>query len=299
MTKTNLAASIHQRLLNLARRDNRPLNELLQHFAIERFLYRLGKTNHRTAFVLKGAQMLRVWNAPAARPTMDIDLLGMTENNTDNLTSILEECFAIEVEDGVVFDPKSLETKVIRKSDAYQGTRATANGLLGKIKLQLQIDVGFGDAVVPGPVEIELPQLLDFGQPLLWGYSPESAIAEKFHAIVVLDMANTRMKDFYDIWLLSTNLDFNNAVLEEAIRKTFERRKTAIPVDTPVAFTHRFTEDESKKLQWHAFLRKNRLNLDLTLGNVTDAIKEFLLPSIQEQVVDHSESIEQTQTPVD
>ena len=194
--KKNLAASIHQRLLNLARSENRPLNELLQYFAIVRFLFRLGQTKYRQVFVLKGAQMLRVWNAPAVRPTMDIDLLGKVENNLENLEEIVRECCLVEVDDGVIFDAASVNAETIRKDGEYQGIRIFARGLLGNIKLNLQIDVGFGDAIIPAPVEIELPQLLDLGKPVLLGYTPESAIAEKFQAMVVLDMVNTCMKHF-------------------------------------------------------------------------------------------------------
>ena len=194
--KKNLAATIHQRLLNLARSENRPLNELLQYFAIVRFLFRLGQTKYRQVFVLKGAQMLRVWNAPAVRPTMDIDLLGKVENNLENLEEIVRECCLVEVDDGVIFDAASVNAETIRKDGEYQGIRIFARGLLGNIKLNLQIDVGFGDAIIPAPVEIELPQLLDLGKPVLLGYTPESAIAEKFQAMVVLDMVNTCMKHF-------------------------------------------------------------------------------------------------------
>ncbi|MGB7208378.1 MAG: nucleotidyl transferase AbiEii/AbiGii toxin family protein [Pyrinomonadaceae bacterium] len=277
MTK-NLAASIHQRLLNLARRENRTLNELLQYFAIERFLFRLGQTKYRQVFVLKGAQMLRVWNAPAARPTMDIDLLGKVENNLENLEEIVRECCLVEVDDGVIFDAASVKAETIRKDGEYQGIKVLARGLLGKIKLNLQIDVGFGDAVIPAPVEIELPQLLDLGKPVLLGYTPESAIAEKLQAMVALDMVNTRMKDFYDIWLLSTTLDFDNEVLAAAIRETFKRRQTPLPSDTPTALTPAFTEDETKKRQWQAFLRKNRLDESIGLDNVAEVIRRFLLP---------------------
>lgn len=276
--KKDLAASIHQRLLNLARQENRPLNELLQYFAIERFLFRLGQTKYRKSFILKGAQMLRVWDAPAARPTMDIDLLGKLDNNIEDLKRIIAECCGIEVHDGVVFDPRSVVAETMRKAGDYQGIRVTARGLLGKIKLHLQIDVGFGDVIVPKPVEIELPQLLDFGQPVLLGYTRESAIAEKFHAMVVLDLANTRMKDFYDVWLLNNTVDLDKTILANAIRQTFERRRTDLPGEVPIALTSAFTEDETKKRQWHAFLRKNRLNTDLTLNDAAEAIRMLLLP---------------------
>lgn len=276
--KTNLAASIHQRLLNIARREDRTLNELLQYFAIERFLFRLSQTGHRRIFVLKGAQMMRIWEVPALRPTMDVDLLGRTSNDVENLQKIIRECCSVEVDDGVVFDPETVSAEIIRKAGEYQGVRVMANGLLGKIRLHLQIDIGFGDAVVPRPIEVEFPQLLDLGQPTLLGYTPESSIAEKFHAMVVLDMVNTRMKDFYDVWLLLTTLDFDTAVLSEAIRRTFEQRNTQLPDETPVALTGAFTEDPTKKLQWRAFLRKNRLDIELELGTAAEIIRERLMP---------------------
>lgn len=283
-TKSNLAASIHQRLLNIARREDRPLNELLQYFAIERFLFRLGQTEYRRMFVLKGAQMMRIWNVPLVRPTMDVDLLGRTRNDIDNLQRIVRECCSVAVDDGVVFDPSSVSAETIRKSGEYQGVRVMADGGLGKIRLHLQIDIGFGDAIVPGPIEVEFPELLDLGKPILLGYTPESSIAEKFHAMVILDMVNTRMKDFYDIWLLLTTRDFDPAVLREAIRRTFKQRNAALPEEVPIALTDAFTTNPTKKLQWEAFLRKNRLDADLELRTVANAIRENLMPLFGKEI---------------
>ncbi len=265
-TKKNLPASIHQRLLNLARIENRPLNELLQYYAIERFLYRLGKSKYRQQFILKGGQMLKAWNAPLARPTIDIDLLGKVNNSIENLEKIVSECCAIEFDDGVTFDQTSIKGELIRKDAEYQGVRVIVKGLLGKIKLNLQIDFGFGDAVIPSPIEIELPQLLDSGKPSLLGYTPESSIAEKFQAMVNLDLTNTRMKDFYDIWFLSKNIELDKITLAEAIKETFKRRETALPSITPIALTEAFSQDATKQMQWKAFLRKNRLDETINLG---------------------------------
>jgi predicted nucleotidyltransferase component of viral defense system len=276
MTKKNLPASIHQRLLNIARNEGRPLNELLKNFAIERFLFRLSQTKYREMFVLKGAQMLKIWSGNRARPTMDIDLLGKTFNEVEELIKIIGECLSVEINDGVVFDAASITTEVIRKETQYQGTSLTAKGNLGKIRLQLQIDIGFGDAVVPSPIEIELPQLLDMGSPVLLGYTPESAIAEKYHAMVVLEMNNTRLKDFYDIWLLSRTVSIDKVLLVDAIREAFARRSTDIPADMPVALTAQFTNSELKKEQWAAFLRKNRLDTQLTLDEVTFEIGSLI-----------------------
>lgn len=283
-TKINLAASIHQRLLNIARREDRTLNELLQYFAIERFLYRLAQTEYSRSFVLKGAQMMRIWEVPSVRPTMDVDLLGRTGNDIESLQRIVRECCSIDVDDGVIFDPETVSAGIIQKSGEYPGVRVTANGLLGKIRLHLQIDIGFGDAVVPGPIEVAFPQLLDLGQPILLGYTPESSIAEKFHAMVNLDMVNTRMKDFYDIWLLLTTLDLDEAILREAIRQTFSQRDTHLPGEVPTALTDAFTDDPTKNLQWKAWLRKNRLNSDLELGAVADVIRGRLMPLLGKKI---------------
>lgn len=278
--KKNLPASIHQKLLALARSENRPLNELLQYYAIERFLYRLGNSRHRQSFILKGGQMLKVWNAPLARPTIDIDLLGKTDNSSENLENIVRECCLIESIDGVIFDTESVKGEPIRKNAEYRGVRISVKGALGKIRLHLQIDFGFGDAVIPAPVEIELPQLLGAGKPRLLGYTPESSIAEKFQAIVALDLTNTRMKDFYDIWLLAHNLEFDKRILAKAIKETFKRRKTDLPESVPIALTTKFTLDENKQKQWRAFLRKNRLDEKVSLETAAGKIEEFLMPII-------------------
>lgn len=278
--KKNLPASIHARLLNLARSENRPLNELLQYYAIERFLYRLGESKHQKNFVLKGAQMLRAWSAPLARPTMDIDLLGKVRNDIENLERIVRECCAIEFEDGVSFDQESVKGDLIRKDAEYQGVRVLLKGTLGKIRLHIQIDFGFGDVVFPAPIEIDLSQILDLGKPHLLGYTPESAIAEKFQAMVALDLTNTRMKDFYDIWLLSKNLEFNGQILAQAIKATFERRSTPLPNTTPTALTSAFSQDENKQRQWKAFLRKNRLDTEIDLDEVIREIEDFLMPIV-------------------
>lgn len=278
--KKNLPASIHARLLNLARSENRPLNELLQYYAIERFLYRLGQSKHQKNFVLKGAQMLRAWSAPLARPTMDIDLLGKVNNDIANLEKIVRECCAIEFEDGVSFDQDSVKGELIRKDAEYQGVRILLKGTLGKIRLHLQIDFGFGDVVFPAPIEIDLPQILDLGKPHLLGYTPESAIAEKFQAMVTLDMTNTRMKDFYDIWLLSKNLEFDGNILAQAVKETFKRRNTPLPNADPTAFTSKFSRDENKQKQWKAFLQKNRLNTEIDLEEVVKEIEDFLMPIV-------------------
>jgi hypothetical protein len=281
---TNVPASVHHRLLNMARETNRPFNELLQYYAMERFLFRLGASEHADRFVLKGALMLRVWNLPLARPTMDIDMLGRAPNSVDGLMEIIRQCLAVEIpDDGVAFDAKSLKGEPITLDKKYHGVRIRVYGRLGSARLSLQLDFGFGDVVVPGPTEIEYPELLDFGKPHLLGYTPESAIAEKFQAMVELDMANTRLKDFFDLWKLSQSLHFDGSVLAAAMTATFGQRGTPLPTSPPPALTESFTADQVKQAQWNAFLRKGRLETEAgTLTEIARGIADFLLPPAYE-----------------
>jgi Nucleotidyl transferase AbiEii toxin, Type IV TA system len=277
---TNVPASVHHRLLNLARDTKRPFNELLQYYTMERFLFRLGASEHSDWFVLKGALMLRVWNLPLARPTMDIDMLGRTPKSVDDLVEIIGQCLAVETpDDGVNFDTKSVKGELITLDKKYHGVRIRVYGRLGNARLSLQLDFGFGDVVVPGPVEIEYPELLDFGKPHLMGYTPESAIAEKFQAMVELDMANTRLKDFFDLWKLSQTLNFDGSILAAAMSATFRQRGTPLPTSPPVALTENFSADPVKQAQWSAFLRKGRLEAEAgTLKEIVREIADFLLP---------------------
>ena len=277
---TNVPASVHQRLLNLARQTNRPFNELLQYFAIQRFLFRFSRSAYAEQFVLKGAQMLQAWDAPLARPTMDIDMLGRVSNTVENLEQIVRACATVEVDaDGVEFDPQSVRGEVIVKGKAYEGVRTRLRGTLGKIKLNVQLDFGFGDVVVPEPIWIDLPDLLGMGAPRLLGYTPESAIAEKFQALVALDILNTRIKDFYDIWSLSRGMEFEGGILARAIAATFARRATPLPQQTPRGLTEEFSEDPTKQALWKAFVRKGRLDVESkTLGQVVIETGAFLMP---------------------
>ncbi len=287
--KNNLPASIHQRLLNIAKKENRPLNELLQYYAIERFLFRLGSLPLRENFILKGGQMLKAWTQQTlTRPTMDIDLLGRVNNEPKNLEEIVRRCCQVEIEDGVVFDPQTISSERIKKDAKYQGVRIFVKGLLGKIRLSIQIDFGFGDRVFPAPIEISLPQLLDLGSPQLFGYPPETTIAEKFQAMIALDLDNTRYKDFYDIWFLSRNLQFSGKSLQKAIEATFDERKTELSDQSPNALTPNFTANPIKQVQWKAFLRKNRLDSEIELPEVAESIEDFLMPVVR-ALVKHKE----------
>lgn len=276
----NIAQSVHQRLLTQAKDTSRPFNELLQHYAIERFLYRLGQSKHAEKLLLKGALLLRVWKIPMARPTMDIDVLGRTTGTPDALVAILRECMTLDVEDdGMRYDPESVATEAITLDADYQGWRIRFLGFLGNARAPMQVDVGIGDVVYPAPIWIDYPVLLDQPTPHLLAYTPENAIAEKYQAIVELDMANSRMKDFHDIWVLARNLDFEGERLSEAIRKTFARRKTTLPKTMPTAFTPEFYENKMKQTQWRAFLNKGlATDEEIPLADVTMLLHSFLTP---------------------
>lgn len=277
----NTAASVHQRLLNKARETARPFNELLQHLAIERFVYRLSKSPHADRFLLKGALMLSVWAGPGSRPTMDIDLLGRIDNGLDIIAAAMKDACEMEVvPDGMVFHSETVSATRITEDAGYKGVRCIVQCNLGNARLALQIDIGFGDVIVPGPSKVVYPTLLDFPSPELNGYSMESAIAEKFQAMVKLGILNSRMKDFYDIWFLSRTFDFRGETLAEAVKKTFENRNTPISVN-PTVFDSSFLKDEDKQVQWSGFIRKAKLTgAPNSFGDTAAAIRLFLVPIV-------------------
>ena len=274
----DVAASVRARLQNRARETNRPFAELFQYFAMERFLYRLSRSPHADKLVLKGALMLVAWQAPTIRPTKDIDLLAKIPNDVDSVTSIIREICEQPVEaDGIRFDATSVHGRVIKEDADYEGVRVTFVGYVQRSRASMQIDIGFGDVVVPGPEMKEYPTILDFAAPRLLSYSPETTIAEKFEAMVHLGALNSRMKDFFDIWLLSHQFNFDGRLLSDAVRRTFANRGTQLTAN-PVAWTTAFSEDANKQAQWEGFLRKSRLNAPATLGEVTQNIAQFLGP---------------------
>ena len=278
---TNLAASVHQRLLNRAKETGQSFNHLLQHFAMERFLYRLSKSEHADSFVLKGALMLAVWRIPQSRPTLDIDLLGRGSNDPDEMVAVTRAVCQQEVEpDGMSFDPDTVMGERIAEEAEYEGVRLRFRGSLGNAVVPMQIDVGFGDVIVPPPEVVEYPTLLDFPAPRLRGYSKESAIAEKFQAMGSRGLLTSRMKDFFDVWLLSRQSDFDGATLAEAIEVAFARRATPLSQASDV-LTAAFAQDEVKVVQWRTFRRRVEAPESLTevvahlagfLGPIADAL---------------------------
>jgi hypothetical protein len=280
-TTINIQASIRQRLLNLARLDKRPFNELLQYYAMERFLYRLSRSKHADSFILKGALMLRVWRSPKLRPTMDIDMLGKMKNVEADIVALIREIMNVEVEDdGLRFDPDSIRAEQIMEETEYEGARIRFRGKLDTARVIIQVDIGFGDIVYPGPEESELPTMLDFPAPRLLCYSRESSIAEKFETMARLGGLNSRMKDFYDIWLLTRQFDFNGAIMAEAIRLTLERRGTSLPSDIE-AFSKAFLN--TKQVQWAAFRKRlQQDHIPVSFQDIVSGVKDFIAPLLSE-----------------
>jgi hypothetical protein len=277
----NVPASVHQRLLNKARELSCPFDEILQHFAIERFIYRLSKSPHADRFVLKGDLMFSAWTGSMSRPTMDIDLLGKIENNLELIAAVIKDACDTEVDDdGIVFHKNTVTATRITEDADYKGVRILLRGNLGSIRLFLQIDVGFGDVVIPGPGKVVYPVLLDFPPPELQGYTMESTIAEKFQSMVKLGLLNSRMKDFYDIWFLSRMFQFSGETLIEAIKKTFEKRKTPL-IDEPTVFGPTFMKDGTKQAQWKGFIEKTKLtDAPPSFEDIAASIKDFLQPIV-------------------
>ncbi|MEM9530882.1 MAG: nucleotidyl transferase AbiEii/AbiGii toxin family protein [Pseudomonadota bacterium] len=279
MTKTevrNLAASIHQRLLNVAAESDRPFNEVLQYFAMERFLYRLSSSEHAQSFVLKGALLFRVWDVPDSRATRDIDFLAFTSNSLKNLAGMFREICSIEGNDGLEFDPDSVTANAIKENAEYQGARVRFTGLLGKARITMQADVGFGDRIHPAAVQADYPVILDLPAPSICTYPAETVIAEKVEAMIHLGTLNSRMKDFYDIWRLSREIEFDPAVLSEAIRLTLKNRETKLIACNELVAD--LLQNDTFEKQWSAFLTKTRVSGPESFREVLDQIAIFLTP---------------------
>ena len=270
-------ASVRARLLNLAQQQGQAFDLLLTRYAIERLLHRLSISSHRDRFVLKGAILMTTWFEDPHRPTRDVDLLGYGDPSPEPMLATFREICAIETGDGIAFDISTLRVELIREALAYGGLRLRATAQLAGARITVFIDIGFGDAIEPGLEEVDLPVLLDMPKPRLRVYARETVIAEKFQAMVILGLANTRMKNFYDVWLLSRNYAFDEERLSRAIIATFERRATTIPTDAPDALTQKFASDMAKQRQWTAFVRDLAGNVPGLKVVVTD-LANFLMP---------------------
>jgi len=273
----NTGASVRARLLNISRERNQPFDLLLTRYVLERFLYRLGSTEHRERFVLKGAMLLTTWFDNPLRATRDLDLLGMGDPDPVMLLGIFRQICAIDASDAVMFDVPGFNMDRIRKETEHGGLRIKGNATVDGARVRVLIDIAFGDATEPGLEDTDLPVLLDFPAPRLRCYSRETVIAEKFQTMVMLARANSRMKDYYDIWVLSRSYEFNDDALTRAIAATFARRKTDIPVERPDGLTAAFAEDPDKKEQWAAFVKEVVISPG-SLTIVVDDLAKFLMP---------------------
>jgi len=275
-SKRNLPASVRQRLLTLSERRKEPFDRVLVRYGIERLLYRLSRSPHAEKFLLKGAMLFAIWSDGTHRPTRDVDLLGSGPHDDKTLKAIFTELCRLEIEpDGLTFLPESVAAAPIREEAAYPGTRITLEARLENIRISVQVDIGFGDVVTPEPDEVEFPALLDFPAPHLLAYPIYTVVAEKLEACVRLGEANTRMKDFFDLWFLIRKFPFEGGLLKDAITRTFARREMPLPKTVPVALTPQFAA--LKTATWAAFIRRNALE-PVEIAATLDAILIFAWP---------------------
>jgi len=273
----NTGASVRARLQNISRERNQTFQQVLTYYVLERLLYRLSQTEHRNRFALKGAMLITKWFADPLRPTQDLDLLGFGEADPDKMVNTFQEICAVPFDDAVVFDIEGVKIDRVREELEYGGLRIKTNATVDGARVRVVIDIGFGDATEPGLVEMDLPVLLDFPGPNLRAYARETVIAEKFQAMVALGRANSRMKDLYDIWVLSRTYKFDGDNLARAIAATFTRRKTEIPFEPPDALTPAFAEDPAKVQQWNSFVD----DVVFQPGSLADVVRDlatFLMP---------------------
>ena len=283
MTTSNtkdIAKSVRQRLLNYAKDQGDNFNTVMVQYILQRLLYRLSTSEYANSFLLKGAWLFVVWNNALHRPTKDVDLLGFGNNDSDELLMIFKSiaCVDIEQADGVKFTTDTFKAEKIKEGEHYQGVRITGQAMLDTAKIPLQIDIGFGDAVTPNPIEAKLPSLLDMPEPLLRVYPVYTVIAEKFQAMVDLGLANSRMKDFYDIQVIAHMMHLDGSVLLEAVKATFDRRETLFSTEPLYVFSDDFRQDKNKQNQWNAFKNKNSLVNKGSFADVVAEIKILLEP---------------------
>lgn len=273
----NIGASVRARLLQLAKASGQSFDLVLTRFALERLLFRLSNSSHADRFVLKGAMLMMSWFDDPHRGTRDLDLLGFGDPSPEPMLATFREILAQDADDGVAFDADALRVDRIREDLDYGGLRLRTLASISGARISLTIDIGFGDALEPGAEELDYPSMLDFPMPRLRGYARETVIAEKFQAMVALGRVNSRMKDYYDIWILSRSFIFADDRLPRAIAATFTRRATAIPHDLPDALTPAFAEDAQKQRQWRAFVGDVAHDPG-DFGTVVRDVGAFLMP---------------------
>jgi len=280
-TKNGIAASVRARLLNRARETQQDFNLVLTRYAIERLLYRISISSYADQFMLKGALLFDLWFDIPHRPTRDIDFLGFGSTELLHIEKLFKVICEIETEDGVIFHADTVHAAEIRKEANYSGVRVTLLGVIDGARSQIQVDIGFGDAVTPEPENVEYPVMLsDFARPKLRVYPRYTVVAEKLEALSTLGIANSRMKDYFDIWILACHTEFDGSILKQAVQATFNSRKSILNTHAPFGLTDAFAQDSQKQIQWNAFLRKNKLEA-LTLNETVDVLANFLVPIIE------------------
>lgn len=278
----NVGASVRARLLQRSRDERTDFQILLTRYALERLLYRLSLSGHRNRFILKGAMLFVTWVEAPFRPTRDLDLLGYGENTPEAIDSAFRVVLVQPVDDdGVIFDVDGIEVAPIREDVEYGGVRVRTQATIAGARIPIQVDVGFGDVVTPGPVEIEYPALLDAPAPRLRAYPIETVVAEKFHALAIRGIVNSRLKDYYDLWLIAETFELERAPLVRAVRQTFLRRETPLPQERPIGLSEAYAEAWAG--QWRAFLTRERMaTAPEQLVTVIAGLEQFLLPLIKD-----------------
>lgn len=277
----NIGARARVRLLRLAKERGDDFQLVLLRFVHERLLFRLASSSHSGNFVLKGAALFTVWTGHPHRATRDLDLLGFGDATEAHLRDVFAEIATTKTaDDGVTFDPATIETEPIRAEEEYGGVRVHLEARVATARIRLQVDIGFGDAVTPEAPVVEFPALLDFPAPRLRAYPRETVVAEKVEAMVKLGLANSRMKDFYDLAVLARRFPFDGTQLASAIRATFERRGTPLPEHTPTALGPEFAADPGKRAQWSGFKRKSAIDDAGGLAEVLAEVAAFVSPPL-------------------
>lgn len=284
----NIVASIQARLRNEADQQGKPFAEVLQYYAMEKFLYRLSKSEYVDKFVLKGGLLLYGWNIPLRRPTRDMDFRGYVENNERSVLKAIKEIIAQPVpEDGMLFDAKTIKVEQTQIDADYEGIRVKFTAFLGKAKIPMQIDIGFSDVLASRAERVDYPTILEEVKgPRLKGYPRESIVSEKFHAMIRHAQLNSRFKDYYDIWLIAQHFEFEGSSLQRAIEKTFAKRNTELPTERPVGLTSDFARTNQER--WTGFLRKLKIQSEDVedFGIVVNKIWSFLEHPLQVSAVE-------------
>lgn len=276
----NVATSVRARLLNVAKAQGVDFNQVLVRFALERILYRLSQSEHADRFLLKGALLFALWYDMPHRATRDADLLGFGASDLESVAQTFRDIASVSVDDGIVFDPASVVAEEIRKDAGYAGARILISGELAKARCKTQVDIGFGDAVTPGPIDATYPVLLDdLPAPHLRTYPVYTVVAEKLHAIALLGMTNSRVKDYFDLSVLLEREALDADLLARAIKATFERRGMAVPTELPVALSDEFAHDTSRQALWQAFVKKNELDPE-PLEAIVERLRSGLEPAL-------------------